>query len=84
MTMIEKVARALAKVYARGTGDDEVAANRYADSFWRKFKDDARAAIEAMREPTDAMLGAGEGETHDDPAPVWAAMIDRALSEGEG
>jgi hypothetical protein len=44
----------------------------------------ARAAAEAMREPTDAMFEAGyehvgvQGDAGD-PAKVWAAMIDAAL-----
>jgi hypothetical protein len=37
----------------------------------------AHAAIEAMREPTEAMLQAAEREGPDDD--VWRAMIDEAL-----
>ena len=40
----------------------------------------ARAAIEAMREPTEAMLIASEVDLHDfDVAAVWSVMIDAAL-----
>lgn len=45
----------------------------------------ARAAIEAMREPTESMLrGVGDGEivlaSTESPASVWSAMIDAALT----
>lgn len=39
----------------------------------------ARAAIEAMREPTEAILSQGPGEPYLD-RDVWARMIDTALS----
>ncbi len=42
---------------------------------WRE----ARAAIEAMREPTDAMEAAGERFHF--PENTWQAMIDAALKE---
>jgi hypothetical protein len=48
--------------------------------------DMARAAIEAMREPTKAVIEAGYkvetfGDGVSDPASVWPAMIDAVLSE---
>lgn len=41
-----------------------------------------RAAISAMREPTEAMLSAGNDEAHHHGfvSPVWRAMIDAALA----
>ena len=41
----------------------------------------ARAALAAMREPTDQMCHAGAYEQHDwkDSSQVWQAMIDEAL-----
>lgn len=39
----------------------------------------ARAAIEAMREPTDAMVDVGEDE--EGSINIWQAMIDAALNE---
>lgn len=50
---------------------------------WREI---ARAAIEAMREPTPEMLGAGWPHTADpcwveDVRKAWGAMIDAALKE---
>ena len=53
----------------------------------------ARAAIEAMREPTEAMVASGEsaasfgiGKPKDDDAipRVWRWMIDAALSNSKG
>jgi hypothetical protein len=46
----------------------------------------ARAAIEAMREPTEMMVNEGAAElragdlTRSTPPHVWRAMIDEALS----
>jgi hypothetical protein len=45
-------------------------------------KDLARAAIAAMREPSEAMLAEGPGEPYMDPW-VWGKMIDAALREPE-
>lgn len=53
---------------------------------WYTFESEARAAIAAMREPTEAMLEAGgeawiayTGDDHEYEI-VWRAMIDFALS----
>ena len=59
-----------------------------------RFETAARAAIEAMREPTDSMSvsgglkceqlmfeGVGTGVIFQDMATVFTSMIDRALSE---
>jgi len=77
-TMIERVAQAISGVIPAG--------NDYAT-------DAARAAIEAMREPTDEMLcdgaeagdhGVLNGELHPERRSVglvWYGMIDAALKE---
>ena len=81
-TMIERVARAIR---------DETATNR---SISPDTRDLARAAIEAMRTPTDGMIEAGESGyqefhkptgTYLDPQPasVWSMMIDAALKESK-
>lgn len=51
--------------------------------------EEARVAIEAMREPTDAMCVAAEdlsrvdaGQQGVDQAAIWRAMIDEALRNG--
>lgn len=53
----------------------------HAQAFWRRY---ARRAIEAMREPSDAMLDAGWEHTGDpcwkhNVADAWRVMIDEAL-----
>lgn len=81
MNMIEKVARAMFKA-------------DFPDSEWRPTEDGymrmARAAIEAMREPTNIMcLAALRFEDEDGDGKVdwpmaqktWRAMIDAALNE---
>lgn len=77
MTMIERVARAIA---AKETGSE---------TNYRDFVDAARAAIEAMREPTDEMVRAGravDGQYNTvrasiDAAAHYRAMIDKALEK---
>lgn len=85
--MVERVARAMFEVgHADAHGPDIY--EEQAD-WWREC---ARAAIAALREPTEAMIAAGwEGgdwckptiSYHDDDAPqqCWRAMIDAALTE---
>lgn len=46
--------------------------------FQRQYEKQARAAIEAMREPTDVMMAA-IGQTSLQ-AKIWRVMIDAALS----
>lgn len=93
--MVEVVARALARTAARrldvrdngffykkwpGGVDEYVGAN------WLDYESDARAAIEAMREPTVRMVQAGwavNGYRGDMTSAEWSAMIDAALAEGE-
>lgn len=102
--MVERVARAIATelgadldtAFADKTewtnmrGTD--AAGRWRD-INEPFKSDylaaARAAIEAMREPTGGMLKAGFKNTLNDAfdtevSYIWQAMIDAALGDGNG
>jgi len=69
-SMIERVARAL------------LVADRSAitPDYYQRM---ARAAIEAMREPTEAMLDAGVNfrERNARTEQIWQAMIDAALKE---
>jgi len=66
MNMIERVARAIE------------ATTKYALSDYTDYSDMARAAIAAMREPTEEMLQCG---CHDcgHQTTYWQAMIDAAL-----
>jgi len=75
--MVERVAKALCK---------------HGGDCWQMHIDDARAAIEAMREPTEAMESAGwdsydRNDGWSGPQYCWQAMVDAALSPspaGEG
>lgn len=75
--MLERVARALFKTEWDNKGHSwEMEAAHHA--YWRE---QARAAIAAMREPTEDMCMIGEdlGEVHAAAAQIWRAMIDAAL-----
>ena len=63
-----------------------IQALRNAESYDASFTEMARAAIAAMREPTNNQLDAGyaaisERQCDDDLAFGWRAMIDEALRE---
>lgn len=77
-SMIERVARAIRESHANGVHTS--------------YADDARAAIAAMREPTDAMVGAAQWAESEPLHEMsmdmgaqfkaeWRAAIDAALSE---
>jgi hypothetical protein len=90
MNTVEKVARALYfAALGVALGDSEVTERDKARweanwSVWRAhYSPMARAAIEAMREPGEAMLDKGPGEPYMD-RDVWARMIDASLREGDG
>lgn len=75
MDMIERVAKALSQQLDK-------------DGY---YVDAARAAIEAMREPTEAMVEAFDtdvdawiSEKIEDPMHLYKVMIDAALKEHEG
>lgn len=76
--MIEKVARTVALQWF---GSEKT---------WRNFVPAARAAIEALREPTQAMEEAGAESQADDcftlaqASMCFRAMVSQALTEGEG
>jgi hypothetical protein len=87
-TMIERVARAIGRQdFARAAQDGWDALPEHVKQDHRRF---ARAAIEAMREPTDAMLGAayetagyadGGGREPIEAEEAWRAMIGVALGD---
>ena len=93
-SMVERVARALARNFGLSHyADDPEYLRRYVDTSWPSFESQARAAIAAMREPTEAMDTAGYlgGRDAADPyepgniavvtTPIYRAMIDAALKE---
>lgn len=105
MTPLERAARALYRLHdappqdlldrLKANGDDEGLAEELAeeDEVWPNYVADARAVLEAIREPSEAMREAGAevGESHDNlpretephaADDVYRAMIDAALKEG--
>lgn len=66
MSMIERVAEAIANQMAEDDNDNESL---------------ARAAIKAMREPSEGMEDEGWTEWDWGAHAVWRAMIDAALAE---
>ncbi len=94
MTMIERVARAIYETWAQEKGAEadwplvcEAVATTNEQEFpalhatYSLALNEARAAIEAMREPTDAMVDAGEGTMCPHAACIFTDMIDAALNE---
>lgn len=84
--MVERVARAIYERNSKRTNyvwpDDVYPAIR------NRCLRDARAAIEAMREPTEEMVNAGavaEGDTNLEAQArsLWEAMIDAILKDGD-
>lgn len=70
--MVERVATAMARA-----AKDNWDIPPQSEQTWREL---ARAAIEAMREPTEAMLSAGEPWSESNGLwRSWGAMIDEAL-----
>lgn len=91
--MVDRVARALCRVHFMrkqhsGACTQKERVDFLVNEYWRNHVDDARAAITALREPTDDMAEEGFQETGDPCWPenvkkAWRAMIDAALSEPE-
>ena len=80
--MIERVARAIFAVEHEGDNPDGVFStytpHRGSRNFypgWKMYEESARAAIAAMREPTEAMIAFA----YLGPVTSWKAMIDQAL-----
>jgi hypothetical protein len=81
MTMVERVAKA---IYDVTSVDDMTLPWEKAKAGQKELHMEwARAAIEAMREPTEAMLWEGPGDPYMEKH-VWARMIGAALKENEG
>lgn len=80
-SMVERVARALAEQWASHM---DLSAKDYADRRWKGYKNAAKAAIEAMREPNKAMLDAGRPllTLPESIGVIYEIMIDAALREG--
>ncbi|WIW90949.1 hypothetical protein K3M67_18040 (plasmid) [Sphingobium sp. V4] len=79
MGTIERAARAMYEsVQPEWDWDDPDA-----ELLRRMYRDNARAAIGAIREPTDAVVSAGYNELvrYNSAADAWRAMIDVILGE---
>lgn len=76
MTMVERVAMALREELKNiGYGVGTINAGQLSDVL-------ARAAIEAMREPTDNMILEGNDVAgYENPQQVWEVMINAALKQ---
>lgn len=74
-TMIERIAQAILDAPHTSEADTDAEHMRYA-------RMQAKAALEAMREPTEAMTLAPEHLTTEfDAYAAWIAMIDEALRD---
>lgn len=71
-SMIERVASAIARS-ARAVGGGYVSGDEF------PWEDAARAAIAAMREPTEAMVAEARRNNHPRDEETWRTMIDAAL-----
>ena len=88
--MLEHLARRLAQASAEREGKDPETALGYADAAWTGYLNDARAALNAIREPDEAMRTVGgeffeEGTARQNQlaaAIVYGAMIKAALESG--
>jgi len=75
--MVERIAKTLAEY-----GKQSPWWNSLSRQSKDRFRGQARAAIEAMREPTEEMWDAGADAAEHNQGP-WEAMIDAALGEDE-
>lgn len=74
--MVDRVAGAIAAAAADLTKDGPADPKDVGSNITKL----ARDAIEAMREPTEAMIEAAPYDTLDfEPDTIWSAMIDEAL-----
>lgn len=86
---LERAARAVCDRYGHDPdSDDQVGLGEPGDVNWNMYEDDARAVMQALREPSEAMVRAGDSQTPDyeqqtaNVYDVWQAMLDAALEEG--
>lgn len=78
-TMIERAAR---EIYERRNGAGCKPWTLQTKAHKAPYFDDAKAAIKAMREPTQAMMDEGNSvDFMEAPSTYYCAMIDAALAE---
>lgn len=99
MTMLERMARAMGEAFYSRAYDHLPAERRKAivEEIWKEqWAAMALAALQAMREPTEAMLVDGQKQvklsdvtdeyislSRDEIASIWQAAIDAAIAEAE-
>ncbi len=76
-SLLERIARVLAgQRLSANAGGTLPSAGEEVDARWPDLRDDALAVLRSLREPSPAMMAAG------DPA-TWDAMLLAALAEAE-
>lgn len=84
MSPLERAARALAKQHHQpqfDQGNSSLHAGQYADRYWRDYVRQARAVLEAIREPSEDMIQAGEAwqQHSSDVENLFSEMIKVAI-----
>lgn len=89
MTPLERAARALAMRYycgRNGQPPDDPWNVQAVEIAWKAYVKEARAVLQAIREPSAEMIDIGAVCSSSVPIPttakrIWEAMIDQALAE---
>lgn len=85
MTPLERAARALARFSVQSEAHFPYISKTEAERSWQAYVPQAKAVLEAIREPSEAMVRLGGCRMDDggdsDAVLVWQAMIDAALTE---
>lgn len=71
---VERVARVLAGLEAKTDGGFDPSSSEQVEHSWKARLEDARAVLRTLREPSAAMVAAGNAET-------WTSMVHAALDE---
>lgn len=86
--MVERVARAILRTQHEKYGAEGEELDSAVNEYWPQFVERARAAIAAMREPTEPMIRTGDNHTNCGGScgnkagrAAWYSMIDAALKE---
>lgn len=82
--MVERAARAICKKRFCNGGIDDNGWDDCSAALKADYMSEARAAIEAIREPTKKMVSVGlEYIEEGDPIEAWQAMIDESLRSND-
>jgi len=75
--MVERVARVLCRSQTAPIPGRDI--DGWVEKMWRAYRHPARAAIETIREPTEAMIAVANRLNHPRDEETWLAMIAAAL-----